>query len=96
MLKEAKKRLEQKQFSAAQQTLTFVLNKALDPDLKRRASLMRAKALEIGGKTKEAARALEDLAASSASSQSEKPKVYRKAGLLYLQLRDYEAGESLR
>ena len=91
MLKEAKKRLDQKQFSAAEQTLNFLLAKPLEPKLMRTAALTRARALEMGGKVKEAAGALEDLAASSASSQPEKPKICRKAGLLYLQLRDYAA-----
>ncbi|GMH54451.1 hypothetical protein TrST_g2215 [Triparma strigata] len=88
MLKEVRVRLQKKQYSAAETSVNFILSKNIGREVQAKALLLKCRALEMAGKLSQSAVVLEE--AGGILGSSEKPKAFRKAGLTYLRVRDFE------
>ncbi|GMH79867.1 hypothetical protein TL16_g08301 [Triparma laevis f. inornata] len=93
MLNEVRVRLQKKQYSAVETAVDFVLSKNINQEVQAKALLLKCRALEMAGKLRQSAGVLEE--AGGILGRGEKPKAFRKAGLTYLQVRDFENGKSV-
>lgn len=91
MLNEVRVRLQKKQYSAVETAVDFVLSKNISQEVQAKALLLKCRALEMAGKLRQSAGVLEE--AGGILGRGEKPKAFRKAGLTYLQVRDFENGK---